>query len=68
MIMDKQISQVPQVPSPSFPSVDLRVIDSDSQFQDLSIMEFSPCQPHELSAVLALWKPSWKLVITSHDE
>ena len=64
--MDNKIPQVPQVPSPSFPSVDLRVFDFVPT--ERLIIELCPCQPHELSAILALWRSDWKLVITSHDE
>lgn len=44
--------------SPVFPSIRLRVYDDN-----VIIMEFEKCQPHQLSAVLALMQDSWKIEI-----
>lgn len=44
--------------SPVFPSICLRVY----QNKEL-IMEYEKCQPHQLSAVLALMQDSWKIEI-----
>ena len=46
---------------PSFPKVSLVVRNGAGDV----IIENSPCKPHELSAVLAIFQPDWMLVLTA---
>ena len=47
--------------NPSFPNVMMVVRDGAGEV----IIKKSPCKPHELSAVLAIYQPDWSLVLSA---
>lgn len=49
------------VQAPSFPKVNLVIRNGAGDV----IIEKLPCQPHELSAVLAIFQPDWSLVLSA---
>lgn len=49
------------VQTPSFPKVNLTVEDGNGNI----IIVKTPCQPHELSAVLAIYQPDWTISLTA---
>lgn len=60
-----QAAQIPQ-----FPSLDCIVVDvsSDDPDQHFPVMSFENLQPHELSALLAIFRPEWRISIESHSD
>lgn len=63
-----QAAQMPQMPQ--FPSLDCHVIDvsSDDPGEHFLVMSFKNMQPHELSALLAIFRPEWRISIESHSD
>lgn len=61
-------AQSPQIPQ--FPSLDCKVIDvsSDDPSKHFEVMRFENLQPHELSALLAIFRPEWRISIESHSD